>query len=231
MSLEPPSPRRTRVRRSAIGIDDIAEAAVRIMARDGYDGVSMRTIAAELGVQPGALYWHVKSRAALDDLLFDRLLADFHVDPDPADWRSGLAAYAHALRRHVRSRRDMVRLWRGRLVLGPNVLRCMETLLGLLRAAGLSGAATAHAYAAFLDYVLNFAAMDAAAIDRAGAERAAATTKAQLRETLAALPRDLYPNLVQLAEPLTRFDDIDVRFQFGLDALIGGIERLAPPSS
>lgn len=229
MPLEPLPAGRTRVRRSVIGIEDIADASVRVLTRDGYERLSMRAIAAELGVRSGALYWHVKSRQALDDLVFDRLLADFDPDFHPMDWRKGLEIFAHALRRHLRAHRDMVRLWRGRLIVGPNLLRCMEGLLALLRGAGLNGPAAAHAYAAVLDYVLNFAAVDAAVLDRSDGLESAAARAAQIRRTLEALPRDQYPNLVALAGPLTRFDDVELRFQFGLDALIGGIARLAPP--
>jgi TetR/AcrR family tetracycline transcriptional repressor len=201
------------------------------MERDGYDAVSTRSVAAELGVRPGALYWHVKSRAALDDLMFDRLLADFDFQSDSADWRRGLNRFAHYLRRYLRAHRDMVRLWRGRLVLGPNVLSFMEKLLTLLRAGGLSGRPAAHAYAAILDYVLNFSAVEAGTLDHPEAHPEALEAKEQLYATLSALPRDRYPSLAALARPLTHFDDVDERFQFGLDALIGWIDHLSPSTA
>ncbi len=228
MTLQPAPLRRPRVRRSVLELDEIVAAALRVMERDGYEAVSTRSVAAELGVRPGALYWHVQSRAALDDLMFDRLMADFDFQPDLADWRRGLDRFAHQLRSHLRARRDMVRLWRGRLVLGPNVLSFMETLLTLLRSGGLGGRPAAHAYAAILDYVLNFAAVEASVLEQPDGRRGDWEAKDQLYATLSALPADRYPSLAALARPLTHFDDVDERFQFGLDALINWIDRLSP---
>jgi TetR/AcrR family tetracycline transcriptional repressor len=216
------------MRRSVLELEEIITAALRVMERDGYDAVSTRSVAAELGVRPGALYWHVQSRDALDDLMFDRLMGGFDFQADSADWRRGLDCFARQLRTYLRARRDMVRLWRGRLVLGPNVLSFMEKLLTLLCAGGLSGRPAAHAYAAILDYVLNFAAVEARVLDPSDANQDAVEAKEQLYATLSALPGDRYPSLAALAHPLTHFDDVDERFQFGLDALIGWIERLSP---
>ena len=64
--------------------------------------------------------------------------------------------------------------------------------------------------------------------DHPEALRAALEAKEQLYATLCALPRDRYPSLAALARPLTQFDDVDERFQFGLDALIDRIDRVSP---
>ncbi|AXC50121.1 TetR/AcrR family transcriptional regulator [Paracoccus suum] len=65
----------------------IRAAALRLFARHGYDGVSMRQIAAEVGLQAGALYGHVPDKQAL---LFG-LLSD-HMTALLAAWQDDPAA-------------------------------------------------------------------------------------------------------------------------------------------
>lgn len=57
-------------------------AALRLFARDGYAAVSMRQIAAEVGVQAGALYRYTPDKQGL---LFE--LMHFHMEELLAAWR------------------------------------------------------------------------------------------------------------------------------------------------
>jgi len=52
----------------------VREAAIRLFTRHGYAAVSMRQIAAEVGVQAGALYLYTPNKQTLlFDLLFDQM--------------------------------------------------------------------------------------------------------------------------------------------------------------
>ncbi len=53
----------------------ILEAALRVFAREGLEGASLRAIAAEAGYTPAALYFHFTSKEALYAALLDRSLA------------------------------------------------------------------------------------------------------------------------------------------------------------
>ena len=59
----------------------LREAALRLFARHGFAAVSMRQIAAEVGVQAGALYLYTADKQAL---LFDLMRA--HLEDLLADW-------------------------------------------------------------------------------------------------------------------------------------------------
>jgi len=65
----------------ALSRDKVVDAALAIVQDHGLASLSMRQIAAALGVQPGALYWHVSSKQELLALLGDRILA---ASPDEA---------------------------------------------------------------------------------------------------------------------------------------------------
>ncbi len=49
---------------------------------------------------------------------------------------------------------------------------------------------------------------------------------AEMRRYWQSLPVDRFPHIVALAVPLTSQDEEDDRFEFGLDALIRGIETM-----
>jgi len=53
----------------------IAEALA-VISADGVDALTMRGLAGRLGVVPGALYRHVRSKEQLHDLILDAVLAE-----------------------------------------------------------------------------------------------------------------------------------------------------------
>ena len=55
----------------------VVEAAARVLARDGYDGLTMRAIADEIGVQAPALYWYFADKRALELALYAHLMEGF----------------------------------------------------------------------------------------------------------------------------------------------------------
>lgn len=75
----------------------LREAALRLFARHGYAAVSMRQIAAEIGVQAGALYLYTPDKQAL---LFE-LMRD-HLEDLLADWQPPDAAPDTQLESFVR---------------------------------------------------------------------------------------------------------------------------------
>jgi len=81
----------------------VRAAALRLFARDGYAAVSMRRIAAEVGVQAGALYLYTPDKQTLLFELMkthlDELLAAWADEPKPAGATARLEAFA---RFHIR---------------------------------------------------------------------------------------------------------------------------------
>lgn len=65
----------------AIAVDDIVAAALRVLNQYGFADLSMRAIAAELGVAPGALYYHVPNKQTLLCRVAEAILGDVLADP------------------------------------------------------------------------------------------------------------------------------------------------------
>lgn len=93
----------------ALDRDQVVDAAWHILQTYGLGDLSMRRLARELGVQPGALYWHVANKQELLAVLAQRMVAPLSMSstgaspagacltsPSPAGASSVDAPPAHA---------------------------------------------------------------------------------------------------------------------------------------
>src|SRR5579864_3217812 len=148
--------RRRGGRKALLTREGIVAAAMRLVERQGYDALTIRNVAAELGVKSASLYWHFPTKEALVDRLADEVLADLEHAPPSDDWRRDLREGSLRLFRYLLSKRDAARLRAGRLLTGPHSLRLMEAGLGAFRRAGLSPRDAAFASHAVHVYVVGF---------------------------------------------------------------------------
>ncbi len=92
--------------------DSLRKAALSLFARHGYAAVSMRMIAKEIGVQPGALYNHVETKQELlRDLMVDHmteLMEAFSALDLPDDPGEALRTFTRFHIRHHIDRADSV---------------------------------------------------------------------------------------------------------------------------
>ena len=71
----------------------ILDAALAVFDRDGLEGLSMRTVAAAVGMSPMGLYRHYANREALIDAMVERALSSFTVALRDVDGTPGTRAY------------------------------------------------------------------------------------------------------------------------------------------
>src|SRR5687768_14118372 len=77
---------------------DIAVAALAVVDRDRLAGLTMRAVAAELGMGTMSLYRYVADRDQLESLILDLVLAEVDFTPPPGPWRGQIAALAERVR-------------------------------------------------------------------------------------------------------------------------------------
>ena len=83
---EPPWAQRPEgrpARRVSLTREGIVDAALVVLDREGLDGFSMRAVAEELGTGAGSLYWHVRGKEELLNLMVDRVIGTLEV---PGFW-------------------------------------------------------------------------------------------------------------------------------------------------
>jgi TetR/AcrR family transcriptional regulator, tetracycline repressor protein len=221
---------RTAVR-SSLTSREVARAALAMVERDGLDGLSMRRLADDLGVQAASLYWHVQSKDHLLDLMAGELFSTLQLPlPAPAPgggWRRGLRDLSAAYYRFLLSHRDAGRIVAGRFVLIGHLARHLEPFAGLLRRGGCADTDIAYGLYAIVIYIQAFVLQQQTPLTGdSGAGAAERDALARIRQGLSHLPQDKFPVTTALAEPLTR-PDIERRFFFGLDLLIDGLTRKA----
>ncbi|MGW4806151.1 TetR/AcrR family transcriptional regulator C-terminal domain-containing protein [Kitasatospora sp. NPDC004272] len=215
---QPPSRTLTR--------EHIAAAALAVLEREGLAGLSMRKVATEVGVQAPSLYWHVRNKEELLDLLGDAIIADAEIPLRTGDWREQYLEYGRRYRALLLAKRDAAKVVAGRLTTGPRVLAVLEDQLDRLRGAGFADADAAMASYLLSAYVQGFVLQEQSplsAAEAAGASRGQVSRAAG--ETFRALPAETHPNLVALAEHLTD-PDMDTRFEFGLQRIADGLAAL-----
>ncbi|GAA2212182.1 tetracycline resistance transcriptional repressor TetR(A) [Nonomuraea monospora] len=146
--------------------DTVVRAALELLDEAGLDGLSVRRLAARLGVQNPALYWHFRNKQELLDEMARELLA--HDMGGPAEgegWREWLARRAHRYRRTLLSHRDGARLIATGNP-GPDVARSFEAELRTLTGLGFTPAQGLHTITAISHYTLGFVLNEQAGLDR-----------------------------------------------------------------
>ena len=203
----------------------VAEALV-IIAADGAQSLSMRALAARLGVVPGALYRHVRGKEQLYDFILDAVLGEVDCRTDLATyWAAQVAALAGRLRAVLESHPGTAALLKTRDPLSPTSLALAEAFLAPLLAAGLTGREAALAFRVLYDYTLGFALADPTSPAEQRLRDSA--TREQLHAFFRDLPADRFPALSACG--VHAWDgDHDQRFTAGLETLLRGIEAHRP---
>lgn len=123
----------------SLTLDRIVDAAITLADRDGVDALSMRRVAAELGVGTMSLYRYVPGKAELLALMLDRVDAPDPAPPGPAAWRETLERAARRTYRLYLSHPWLLQVNWTRPVLGPNSVAGLEVLMRGLDGLGLTG--------------------------------------------------------------------------------------------
>jgi AcrR family transcriptional regulator len=126
-----PGERKTRLTRAML-----AEAAIAIADKEGFDAVSIRRIATELGTGAMTLYHYIRTKADLVALMDDALMAELVVPEGelPSAWRAALLAIARRTR-DVFARHPWALLSMRGALPGPNALRHFEQSLAAVASA------------------------------------------------------------------------------------------------
>jgi AcrR family transcriptional regulator len=218
---KPPAPaRRNAPRRVPLSRERVLDAALALADEAGVEAVSMRRLGQVLGVEAMSLYKHVADKEAILDGIADLVMEEVEVPAPDLDWRTSVrrsAISAHeALRRHP---------WAGlvlesRLNPGPARLRYLDAVVGVLRGAGFDTSTVARAFMALDSHTYGFTMQELALpFDAASAPDVAAEMSARFAAG--------YPNLVAMAELAMSGAQL-LDFEFGLDLLLDGLERLRP---
>jgi AcrR family transcriptional regulator len=226
--LPAPAWKRTRQNapaRVALTRDVIVDTAVRLLDRDGLDGVSMRRVADELGTGAASLYAHVANKEDLLDMVLERIVADVEIpDPDPQHWQEQIRAVGMTLYRVYKAHRDIAVVNLGNIPTSPNALRIADRMMAIMLAGGVPPKVAGWALDRLALYICADAYEGAILFKR---QQDSGLTPEQfhekyftsVREFYGRLPADQFPTLAKHVSDMMGGDD-ESRFAFGLDMII-----------
>lgn len=224
---EPPwrSSRTKSAPREPITREAIVDAALRVLDTDGLDGLSMRRVADELKTGAASLYWHVHNKEELVQLLFERLNAEIELPaPDPAHWQEQLKELGRRFRAVAHTHRDFARISLGRIPSGPSIARFSEWLFELLTPVGVPDQVIAYFGDLMSLYAGAFTFEESLGPPSpTGEPLPPEAIAAMFRDYLRSLPAGQFPHVHRAADLLFA-GDADLRFEFGMDILIRGVE-------
>jgi AcrR family transcriptional regulator len=192
----------------------IAAAALTIVDRAGLAQLSMRTVAAELGIAPMSLYRYVESRDELEGLVLENVVGAVDVSPGASTaWRERVETLARRVRAAIRAHPALVPLLLTRRQSSTGSVRWGEAMMHALADGGFRGGERAIAFRTVLAYLLG-----AVQLDHYGPLAGTGT------ETLGKLTASDFPYLSETARSARNISS-DEEFRRGLTLVLDGLDR------
>jgi AcrR family transcriptional regulator len=190
--------------------EQVLEAALAVIDRDGPELFSMRRIADELGMGTMTLYGYVRNKEEVVEGVTALAFAGLHRDSPDAGWEEQLRSEVEDLHDVCQRHPNLVALVLVQTSASPGLFRLRERMLGTLLGAGFEETIALYALGVLTSYALGFGGIQAghAPID--------------LPERIRELPARDFPNLSHNADRYATHLSAQA-FGYGLDLLLSGL--------
>jgi AcrR family transcriptional regulator len=230
MAVEPNAAREPRV---PLTRERVLRAAVEIADARGIDALTMRNLGRELGVEAMSLYNHVANKQDVLDGLVEVVVGEMLAAVDEVEPLAGAAGWKEVMRGRILAVREVLLrhrwapdLLESRTDIPPSLVPYYDALLGLMREAGFSLDLAHHAMHALGSRTLGFTRELFVTEDKDVDPEVAALMLQQMAGR--------YPYLSELMrvvshDPTSTLGggcDDQFEFEFGLDLILDGLERL-----
>jgi AcrR family transcriptional regulator len=216
-------------KRTPLSREGIVDAAFAVLDREGLDALSMRRLAQQLGTGPASLYWHVRNKDELIDLMLERAIGEVPPPgpPDPERWQEQIKDFARANRALYARHRDLARASLGRVPFGPSLVVMVEAMLAILKAGGVPDRIAAYAGDLLALYVAATSYEESLGMRTpAGDDATPEEMTAMFSSYLGGLPQDAFPHIHAMLGSLVG-GGRDERFELGLEVIVAGLASFA----
>ena len=216
---------RARKAAAPLSRDRILRAAVAVADSGGFDSLSMRSLASELGTAPMSLYRHVANKDDLFDGMIDIVFSEVEFPSQGGNWLATMRLRAISMHETLQRHPWAIGHMESRRRAGPANLRYHNDTMACLREdAGFSFPAAVHAFSVMDSYIYGFAQQENALPSDIPAEAEVRHDAVVEADPDAA---ERYPYLAQIAVELRKIDyDFSREFEFGLDLILDALERM-----
>lgn len=208
----------------ALSLESIVETSLRIADAEGLEELTIRRIAAELGVGAMTLYGYVRSKDEILDAMADHVLGGIHIpEADPADPAAVLRAAATGFLGMMREHPSIVQLMTSRVTMSIHSMEGgLEGVLARFLEAGLTPELAVRCYSFLITYALGFAGYQHPRpwghVDRPDS----AELRRQRSHFYASLPAERFPSIVAIADDLVALP-ADDQFDFAVECFITSV--------
>ena len=221
-------PARDSAARPRLSRERVLQGAVAVADAGGLASLTIRSLAAHLGVKPMSVYHHVTNKDEILDGIVDIVFGEIELPTIGGEWHSEMRRRAASARDAMRRHPWAIGLVETRTSPGHATLRHHDAVIGTLRAGGFSVEMTAHAFALIDAYVYGFA-LSEATLPFNGPDTVPEVAE-QMMEQFS--PAD-YPHLVEftIEHVMQPGYDYGEEFEFGLSVILDGLARSAADDS
>jgi len=217
--------RTTAEPRAPLNRERVLSAAVELADREGVDALSMRRLSAELGVVPMALYKHVANKDELVDGMIDVVVAEIDPPRTDTDWKTAVRERILSARRMLLRHPWASRVMESRTRPTMTVMAYMDSMIGMFIAGGFSIDLIHHVMHAMGSRLMGFT--QEMFNDQSDEEQ---PFQPEMLEQL----QTVFPSIYELYLTVNHEDesivgpgcDDQFEFEFALDLMLDGIERL-----
>ena len=211
--------------RTPLSRDRVLRAAVELADRDGADALSMRRLAAELGVVPMALYKHVANKDELLDGMIDVVVGEIDPPRTDTDWKTAVRERILSARRALLRHPWASRVMESRTSPTPIVMAYMDSMIAMFTDGGFSIDLTHHVMHALGSRMIGFT--QELFNDQTDPDN---PIQPEMLEAMGTA----YPSIYRLWKTVSHDGesivgpgcDDQFEFEFALDLMLDGIERL-----
>ena len=209
-------PERSR-RSRRLTLEQVIDAAAELIREDGFDGLTMRRLAERCGVGVMTLYGYVRTKEEILGALADRFMSDLELPPTSgsASWQTQVAAVFRSVHDVWLRHPEMAQIAAAQPIDSLAAYRGAEVVLGALRRAGFGPEETVDAFEVLVCFTAGFTL-------RLLAFDAPVTSAPKRLRSLAGLPADDFPNIVELA-PVFAARNVQRRFDDALAVVLRGL--------
>jgi AcrR family transcriptional regulator len=215
----------TAERRTPLNRERVLRAAVELADREGVDGLSMRRLAAELGVVPMALYKHVANKDELLDGMIDVVVAQIDPPRTDTDWKTAVRERILSARRALLRHPWASRVMESRTSPTPTVMAYMDSMIAMFTTGGFSVDLVHHVMHAMGSRLMGFT--QELFNDQTDPDN-------PIQPAMIEAIGETYPSIYQLWQTVSHEDesivgpgcDDQFEFEFALDLMLDGLERL-----
>ncbi|MFC4453607.1 TetR/AcrR family transcriptional regulator [Deinococcus sonorensis] len=215
-----PSDPSHREPRTPLTRERILRASLDLVDQQGLEALSMRRVGQALGVEAMSLYKHVKDKDDLIDGLIDLVIAEIDVPDTADDWKDAMRQRAISAHQVLLRHRWACPLMGSRVNIGPAMLAYINDTFAWLHHGGFTVEQTLDAWHALDGHIYGFTLQQ---LNLPFAPEEAANMAAVGMELISA---DQYPHFHAAVAAIVDMGGRVERFEFALDLILDGLERL-----